>query len=370
MNLFVVETLLQTINAIEARRYFNENNNILIVLYSVPFPKDAFLPLINQDDWASITFFEISNRIYRVEQQEKRAWIIEIIKEHCNTFRQFQRRAALDNIMKAYQEVDTLFLGNYLIGHMRHFANKIKYKKLVALDDGTDTLRINELRITNITNISNKQKVSIWKTFKGYMRQRYIEWDSSEASSIIFFSTYDLNVRKGDILIKNNFLYLKSQLQSQQVNDEVYFLGQPLVEDGYITNKCFYRYLSGIKFYFKNQKIVYLPHKRESEESVSQICENFDFQVRKFKVPIEINLLNAKQRPIILASFFSSALDNCRLIFGDILTIKVFYIREDDLNNGYDFVRDTYNYLEKKTCQTFDVVKLEIDSKCKKPMDK
>lgn len=357
MNIYIVETRLQLVNATEAKHKFESIYNVLIIFYSKMSPIEAFQPLLVNENWTKIIYFQISDRVYRPGMTTSSSTLFGVIQEYFNTLKQFKRRRRLDAMLDALPNADALFLGNYLIPYMRHSATRLKYRKLVALDDGTDTLRINDLRKRNCFGENFRERVPIWKSIKSYIRKEYIDWTLFDEHELCFFSTYDLEVKKSDSLITNNYEHLRRRLNNQRVVNEVYFLGEPLCEDGYISDIVYSKYLTRIQQYFAGQKFIYVPHPRESNDKVTNISAKHGFPVRRFNVPIEIQLILGEQQPIVLASFFSTALDNCRLIFGQRLAIKAFYIDRQDLNVGYDFIYDIYDYLDSKITYNFDVLR-------------
>ena len=99
---------------------------------------------------------------------------------------------------------------------MRHIANTINYNMLYLLDDGTDTIEINKRRhkIENHERESRTgtsiSRISLFKTIEARIRAKYWNWYLAEVPSVTFFTVYDLDVRKGDRLIRNNYSYLRS----------------------------------------------------------------------------------------------------------------------------------------------------------------
>jgi hypothetical protein len=102
--------------------------------------------------------------------------------------------------------------------------------------------------------------------------------------------------------------------------------------------------------------VIYLPHKRESADKVRLVEETFGFGVKRFGVPIEYQMSVRGTRPRVLASFFSSALENSRVIFGPLMQIKCFLMDPVDFPTRRDYVSVIYKYYESKQCEHFSVV--------------
>ncbi len=67
-----------------------------------------------------------------------------------------------------------------------------------------------------------------------------------------------------------------------------------------------------------------MSHRREQKNNLTEISNELDIDVVTFDYPIDYQLAIVGPRPCILASFISSALDSCGLIFGDTIKIVAF----------------------------------------------
>jgi hypothetical protein len=200
--------------------------------------------------------------------------------------------------------------------------------------------------------------MSRWIAFKWRIRDELIGYRTVEAEKIIFFTTYNLQLKSGDESITNDYRYLKSLMVCSHVSDEVLFLGQPLVEAGDLDEQSFRRSIEKVRTFFANQKLIYVPHKREQIERVRYIEKEIGLAVRKIDVPIEFQIATGRRRPGMVASFFSSALENCRMIFGPDLNIKYFRIEPDHFLREKDFVRSVYEYFDSIAGEHFERVDL------------
>ena len=342
MNIFIVETPMELVSAIEARHHFPEEESILFI-HSF-YPKTIFLSLLEKDNWTVRTVFYQDKPVdWSNPQQTKRE--------------QFRLRMTLGKIIRIAGDANYLFI-NYFRAHMRHVINHLKHRNLILIEGGTDAIGTNALRYIPMTQEMGSRKLSWWRLVKRYFRKRYFDLDTLEVPSVTFFSAYDLEVRPGDRLIKNDYRYIKQWAGHQCKSDEVYFLGQPLSEDGYMDRECFFTYMGQIRDYLGAENIIFLPHPRQSKEIVCELEKKFGFQVRKFTLPIEFQMLLGNEIPKALTGLWSSALINCNTFFGDNLPIKAFYLEPHDLLIKHEYVEDVYKYMQKISCQTFDVVKL------------
>ena len=342
MNIFIVETPMELVSAIEARHYFPQEESILFI-HSF-YPKKVFMSLIDRDKWhGKIIFY----RDKAVNWSDPRQTIME----------KFRLRMTLEKIICEAGEANYLFI-NYFRAHMRHVINHLKHQNLILIEGGTDALSTNALRYIPKTEITEEKKISWFRFIKRYLWKKYIELDTEEVPSVTFFSAYDLDVRRGDRLIKNDYRHIKQWVGNLRKGNEIYFLGQPLSEDGYMECERFYAYLGEINKYIGKENIIFLPHPRQSERVVNELVKRYGFRIRRFNLPIEIELLLGKECPKMLIGFWSSALQNCYTLFGEELEIEAFYIEPRDLLIKHQYVQDVYRYMQKETCRSFEVVRL------------
>lgn len=357
MNVFVIETPLQLLNAIEARELLRLENCHLVILLSESLPNRVFEVLAQKEDWSSIQTFVIRSRRRPWNSKLLAFKLTLIAREYYLLLLQSLQRRRYEKLIRSFGKVEVIVLGNYLIDYMRHFANTVAHSALYVLDDGTDTLRINEARKREpATRIVSS--VSRFKVFRNKIRNRYIDWNNNEAESITFFTSYDIEVKNEDGLIKNEYRHLRSLTRSVVPVNEVFFLGQPLVEDGYIQSGTYTNLLSKIRDCLGPKGFVYIPHRRESSENVESLRRELELSIRKFEWPIEYQIFAKGDVPHVVASFFCSALDNCRLMCDSSLQIKSFYLSPECLLCCHDFVQGIYDYFAANMSPHFQVIKL------------
>jgi hypothetical protein len=237
---------------------------------------------------------------------------------------------------------------------MRHFGNALQHRILYALDDGTDTIRINDQR----KKTTSPEHLKGIPHIKAVLHHFLHDWNDKPTESITFFTSYDLDVRNGDRLIKHDYKYFRSLAQTAFRQNCVFFLGQPLVEDGYVSAETYLACMKKVQAHFGKGELLYIPHKRESIGNINRLRDTLGIIIREFDVPIEYQMAVRGEMPKILASFFCTALDNCRIIFGDALQIKAFYLVPEHLLCCHDFVQGVYDYFFGYKNPTFEVVRL------------
>ena len=263
MDLFVLDTPLQLLNALEARYYFGNRPSVLVLLHWPTWPKTVFERLLNEMEWRGITW--ISMGIERPAQHYllMSPSMSDRFNEYRWIYRQYVRRRCLDATLGQFGQVDRLVVGNLFNQYMQHVAMSVQYSELMAVDDGTDTLRVAALRQKAMDMPEESLPTGFIQSIKHLINKRYVEWTARQPQSAIFFTAYDIEVGKKDRLIRNSYRWLQRHMTSCNRNDKVFFLGQPLIEDGYLKESTYLEYLNRIVSYFGTKPVVYVPHKRE-----------------------------------------------------------------------------------------------------------
>jgi len=346
MNVFMVETPHQLLNAIEAKNRFPRKDNHLVVVLSDEYTVRAYEPLINAGEWTRVHYVESKTDPRRGLGKWLKRHPSARIRGYYMIYELSLLRKNLTEIGRSLIRADDVFLGNYSVDYMRHFSNIIEHDTLYLLDDGTSTIFINKAR-----------KEAFQEGFKDSVINAITGLKTGQSEQVTFFTTYDLDVKQGDSLVKNDYRYLRELAASATRTDEIYFLGMTLIVEG-LSRERYMEYLRKVLKYFCDEKIVYVPHKLEPPDKVEYIRDQMGLTVRKFPVPIEYQLTMGGTVPKMLASFCCSALENCRVIFGPELPIKSFYIDPEHCPHLSEFVSDIYCYFESKSSPHFEVVRL------------
>jgi hypothetical protein len=353
MNVFVIETPHQLLNALEARYHLALPDSVLIVILLKIFSQESYTSITRPGDWAAVHYVPSEVASTGGVQRKLKFHSSARIRGYFATYELFILRRRLDAIARSLGKVNAVFLGNYWIDYMRHFANVIDHERLFLLDDGTSTLLINDRRREG-RHLNN---YSSWQRARLRLVDSLIGLKPKQIESVTFFTIYDLVTRKEDHVVRHNYSYLRSVAGAVPPSEEVLFLGQTLEEEGLSRERYFY-YLRKMLVYFRGERIVYVPHKGEPPEKIAYIRDELGLQVTRFNVPIEFQLTMLRTRPKLLASFCSSALENCRIIFGNEMKIKVFHIDPEECLRNIDFIRNLYTYYESKSSSAFEVVRL------------
>jgi hypothetical protein len=342
------------------------NNNVLIILLIGLFRKKHYEKLIDNHHWQTVKYVRFYTRLTASLTQydfgaERPKNLYERTAELYLTYYQLVKRTRIDRLANSLNLVDNLVLGSYRSDydlHFRHFANRVNCNNIYVIDVGTNTLdfarHTDEIGESKV--ITGSDKGNIIKRLKRVIRNKFINWDTVGLKKVTFFTCYDVDGIEANRIIKNEYKYIKSLMSNCPVSNSVLFLGESLVDDGLLSLEVYLDYLSRIRTYFADNSVLYIPHPRESEKYVQAIRKKLNFETKRFDVPIEYALTTAGTKPKCIASFFSSALPNCSVIFGENISIKSFHLQAEHLLKGNDMVDRIYSHFASKMSGNIEVI--------------
>jgi hypothetical protein len=270
--------------------------------------------------------------------------------------RWFNRRAA-DRFARRTPPVDNLILGHYRMETPRigcHLANLLSYRHLYVLDPGSDVLRVARRRRLEIEQqlraaqdpgrAHHPAPAKPWKRWKRELRKRYVDWIDHPVSQITFFSSYDLEIRPPDRLIRNDYVYHRKLVAQKPRDESVAFVSQPLADQGYVSFPDFVALLRSVGRFFCGRHLLYYRHPRESERQLTAARE-LGFEIRQNVAPFEHEVCRGNSVPRTVATFFSSVAENCAAIFRDGLEIVALRLPTPLLCKNHEEVESLYTHL-------------------------
>lgn len=343
MNVFLVLSPLQLLNALEAKAHFGTQDNILVVLRHTTqgYPISMFKRVVNEADWKEVHYFSTYEE-ERVARLKKYHWV----------YLSWLQQRRLTRFAKTLGRVDGLFAGSYLEFTVRHFCNALPHKTLYVLDSGTDTFLVNKAR-----GKTSFEATPSWRT---WLVNRLIGTRDHQAERVTFFTVYGaLDVRAGDQLVQNHYHTFRERISVTTAGNEVWFLGEPLVINGYFGEAVYLDYLERIRRFYADKHFVYLPHSREQEADVQRISERLGCEVRRYGLPVELALSRADPRPSEVASLICTALTNIHVMFGPAVQITSVYVEPEHLQMGHAYFADIYGQFRREEDSAFRVLSVK-----------
>ncbi len=305
MNLFVVESPLQLLNAQEAKAAFGVPRAaaVLVVFVGVSEHSQSLtLSLIKTEDWAEVLKVGPTRKLpdFLREKRLIEAW------------------------MKQHPPIETVFIGDYRARFMRHMANTYA-KRAVLLDDGSATIKVAEQRARG--EGLQKQNRGLKRLFS---KQRLFGYHDEDIPVLTYFSVYDLPLSGGDQLQRHHYAHLKRKAAHSERRDEVWFIGSPMVEAGILSAKRYRDYLRQIASECPHP-VAYVPHRREEHARVDDHARALGWRVQRNELPFELALVEGGQIPQALIGLYSTALDSTVVLFGEQIPITSYEIPSEDI---------------------------------------
>jgi len=316
INLFLIRSPLQALNAIEAKEKFSKNEkNIIIGFYRREIDKELILNTLKYSTWSDI--------------------IIQKLKPHYQLFKY------LNSLLKEFPLVNYCFIGDHST-LINYYMNRLKYKHLVILEDGTATLR-------NIQLLENKSYHKIHKTSHSKnscfttLFINLIGIDTRYLYDASFFTIYKLNTNIP--LLHNDYNYLKKLIKQIPQKKITFFIGSNLIEGIFITKELFELELQKVINYYKNQNIefIYILHRKEDVKYMIYLEEKLGFKCLKFNNIIEIEFLNLGYIPSEVSTFISSAITTLKVLYPSKYTF--FKLDTQDINAKF---KEPIKYIEQQ----------------------
>jgi hypothetical protein len=329
-NFFFVETPFQLLSAMEAKEYFEDNENILLIKYSYHRDNnnnqiDRLLPLTNWDRIIKLKF-NIITKIIKVN-------ILSTLK-----------RLMLEKI-----KFDRIFLGVYASGYQRLFTSNLMKNEVYVIDDGTVTLELQKNYLSQYN--SNDFSTNVNKTNIQNKLLHIFGFKTIPKEKINIFSCFDILPHPGQLIIKHDFLFCKNLINNSSSNKNkngvVYFLGQAFAEKQYFEFSYYINLVRKIRKYYKDKSFIYVPHRAESRENICKIKNISDITIEQFSHPCELEFAIKNIRPHYISSFCSTALYTLRMIYPD-ASITSFKIPAREINPMFrERIQSFYEYFEK-----------------------
>lgn len=207
-----------------------------------------------------------------------------------------------------------VYVGDWNNKLPKFFSLHPKFSGFKAMDDGLSSFTIAE-------KVQNKSSFyCLFKRLKPEFITRY------EISKLC--PSFSVNV-------------LPSMGGSKDFSNSVLVIGSALAEKGIMSKGDYKDFLKKIEEKFKEQKLVYYPHRSEVNRDFGSA-----FEVIEPELPIEHWFGSLEKPPGTIVSLFSSALVNIK---ADYPGVCVYYHEPDTsvfINSGYDFYK-IYREIEK-----------------------
>ena len=264
----------------------------------------------------------------------------------------------LDANRRRHNEYKRLFLGDFrgIILHFIGYRYVSDNSKVIYLDDGNITISILNDIISEPMNDNNRARLERVSKRRGFVYQKNLLtiYGNLENPKYLI-KTLDLSYA----VSQENSMYKKSGVFIVGTNIERFCTPLDISKEAFIGSLK--KLISNIKNEYPNERIVYIPHGRDTSEYALNLCKEYDCEFHKSEIMIELELLDLKINPLAIFGFTSSALYNIKKIYPETRVVNVLYERDDSniayqeykmlsnfyLNNGIELVTERFNVSQK-----------------------
>lgn len=352
-NLFLLSTPLQLINVIEAKKHFRiSNDSSVAIFFAYSANLTTISKILDKTEWREIYFIEDD-----VESQKKHEDSLKAGNFLAAIKKVKENHVKIKKLINQFQVVNNLFVGYYLGLENIHFVNSVKYERLILLDDGIATLEINRRRKNDISFLNAWTMEFLAKVLFKKFILGYRIW---HPRSVIFFTVYNIVTAPKDYLEKHNYSEIRRLVGKKEKNEEIYLLGQPLseIKPEILTEETYFNYIAQINERFKPNEVIYIPHRDEDRSKLDRLRKSFNLTIKVLDIPIELFLLQQPKLPKYLIGFITSAIPNCKEIFGESLQLYAIHINSSEIisKSMLPLVEDTYAYFDKISDANFKMI--------------
>lgn len=337
-NLYVVESPLQALCAVEVALGCSADRNYLIIKLGDESRSKSNEQLLNV------------SKIYD--------WHKVIILKHSKTTSailfHFAYLRDLNYIMLRFRtKIDNLYIGEFRYPFMHHIRNAVRAKKTYLLDDGAATINVINKYISkgifypeNIFLYEKTLKQRVLKLF--YLN--FIRKDNLEKNITALTAFADTNKTLKNV---ENIRFQKiknlANMKQQVDYSKVFFYGSYYSERGYVSKDYEFRFLASIKEFYnlRDMEVTYFAHRDESADKLDYLSNQLGFIVKSPSDLAELYLLKANTLPGEIAGIYTSTLNNIRYIYPSIV-LRSFKFDEKEIDFGRrNIINDVYEHYHK-----------------------
>ncbi len=295
MNIFLVKSPLQLLNAIEAVHSFSLSHCILVINYEANEQNNKQIEsLLNLHSWFAII---------RVRKDKRPQFLIHYL--------------IIRRIMSFSVEVQGIYIGDYRMDNFVKYLDAIPAKESVLLDDGAATIRMYNNYISQ-NRRPKKGEVEKWIKFAA---STLLGIRGGKPYDLSLFTVFDFPNSKNCKVHKNNYRFLSSAFADARVSQtKGIIIGAKTAELGMQSEENYIKLLRHTIDQHKEASWEYIPHRGEDAVKLSLIQDKLKLKVNMIDVPIEVYILSMTDRPYFVCGFVSSALLNIKCILPQLKT--------------------------------------------------
>lgn len=315
-NLFIITTPFQLLGALEAIEYFKLNNNILVIIdNNLEKNREQITSLIEKNN----LFF---NEIVRHGEKNKSKFL--------------QNFFLVKKLQKI--EFNNIYIGD-LGSIQKIIISNLQSNKIYLLDDGAKTILIHK---------KLKEKSKIFKSSLRQLRFSLLGLKTSTTQTISIFSFFNLDRINNCEILKHEFGFFKkvNKLKSKNIENKVFILGQPIVENHRVKKEAYEKYLNFVISENINSEIYYLMHRREDINLLNSYKLNTKINFIESRKPGEFFFSELNYIPKTIYGVNTTLMYSLSSIFNN-LDIYAYVFNNNEILKNHDWFKESIKYFGK-----------------------
>lgn len=317
-NLFVVESPLQALVAVELSLRFKNKKNVIVYRLSDKKRKR------NNEQIEEVIKYGAWFQTKKISFVNKNA-----LTSHLSTIK------FLRNIEKEFnQRVVQLFIGEFRSQWMHFMRAAVAPEKTILMDDGAATVTVKRKFLNEgiyFPDILWENKNPLRRGIRKVLYNRFLKQGILKCHIYLASAFF-----KNESLYAVDFTNLKKIFRASEIKstkNKVLFLGSKYSESKIISLEYELKFIDRVNSFYLNYgyDLIYSAHRDESEEKLKVIKEVIGVEVIIPELPAEINILKNSSSIVEIASAYSSVLNNARILVPEI-KVRAFHLQPEELN--------------------------------------
>jgi hypothetical protein len=235
-------------------------------------------------------------------------------------------------------------IGDYRNVSQRLLAARLTADSQVLLDDGSVTPQAAAYRADRANAPEPRQFDLAWFRTR-LARRAFGETVPPEPDRLTFFTIYgpllEGRLAPGDSLAPNGYAAWRQAASARPRGDVVWLLGSDHAEAGICEPQSYHRVVLAAAAALRaegRRRIVYRPHRGEHAGKAARIARAGAMELGPSTAPVELDYLQAEERPAMAAALASSAIDSLSVLDPG-LEIARIALPDDYLKKRADHIR-------------------------------
>ena len=288
-NIYIVESPLQFLNALEARHHFADGPHTLLVRTSAAgYPRQEA-------------------QMRRLLALFPQAWDRVVTYAGDDWPHDELKRSVYFLLRLLPQQYERVFIGDPTSFIQRFLGLNVRARQLFLLDDGVQSISLQkgpQPVTVPLRGVASPKR----KLLRLFQRLPGIHLQARKPLDL--FTCFALDRHPGQTVVRHDYAFLRRAVEAAPIVDSnaVYVLGTPMEEYNFVTEASARCLLQWIRERWPSQRIVYVAHRRESDAKLARIRDDYGFEVVAFDLPVEVAFRDQGISPRAIVSFYSSAM--------------------------------------------------------------